>query len=377
MTPADILDYCLEEIEGGRKTLADCVLQFPQVPDLEAQLRVAQHLRSYPAPNLRPMASRQIENRLRRQTMPARPRWMFSWKWASGILMVLVGLGMLFQAVVVSLPGDTLYQAKRLIETAQIRLTPPSSQAGQYIIFAERRLVEITRLAQIGNLHPQGLASLLADFNHSTEAALATVNRAALNQQVRLLNAILQTVEKETATLQSIQPGISSEALVVVQQALDRAEAHTTLAVDRLTALNVGGEVTASATPTATHTKKLTQAFTATYTPTAFATTPPHPTSTQTASNQFTPTPTPTVLPPSVTPTPFNVQPTFTTTPSGSGETPTPPGSSDCRAQNIHSPNYCTPTPSASTPTEAPPTEPPTSPTPCPTNASGKPKCHP
>lgn len=392
MTPADILEHCIQEIESGRKTPAECVTQFPEVPDLEAQLLAVQALRAYPAPHLRPAVSRQIENRLRHHMLPPRPRLGLGRKWAVGAVMLLMALVTIVQATAVSLPGEALYAAKRFTETAQIGLTPPSVQAGQHIAFAERRLAEIARLARRGPLQPEGLSNLLTDFNRSTESALVMVSQASPGQQPHLLNTIIQTVELETTLLHTLLPNLPTETVVLVQQALAEADAQLTLAEDHLSAITVRPAPT-SATLTFTLTARPAWTLTATTLPTGFATwTPPHPDPTHTPSVLNTSTLIPSATSPSATHTPPGSTHTpprdATHTPSGHLPSPTstihgpqaspPPHGPpitppNCHAQNPASPNFCTPTP----PIEALPTTAPASPTPCPTNASGHPLCRP
>lgn len=381
MTLADILEFCLQEIESGRKTLADCAAQFPEFKDLETQLRAAQLIRSFPAPTLRPAISHQIENRLRRHALPPRPQPDVRWKWATGVVVMIACMLAMFWATSVSLPGDALYGLKRMAETAQLGLTPPSAYASQYIVLSERRLVEINTLARTGRLYSAPLADLLTDFNYYTETALATVPLASPSRQASLLSAIVQVTEKGTLTLQTLQANLSPEANHAVHTALDEAELNTTLAVEQLNILSAEPtEAVASPMPSPiwTNTARPTQTFTHTPTPIVLSTaTRPDPTSTSLAPDPFTstvttPSPSATRTSPGQPPTPTVGEPEATPTRHG------PPASTpNCHAQGQHSPNYCTPTPAANTPMGSSPTAVPASATPCPTNASGKPKCHP
>lgn len=379
MTPADIVDYCLEEIETGRRTLAECVAQFPECAELEAQLRAAQIIRAYPAPTLRPAVNRQIENRLRRLTLARLPRPVGRWQWAIGAVVMLVGVMALVYATTISLPGETLYGFKRLAETAQLSLTPPSARASYYLALTERRLAEIAALTQAQRLQPNQLADLLEDVTHDTQTALALVPQASPGQQATLLNAIVRANEKETTLLLTLQTSLSPEAQNLAQTALAEAEHQTSLAVEQLNALSA--EVTeppASAThrPTLTNTVQPTLAHTSTPTPSSTVA-QLNPTDTQIAPNPFTPTFTATAIPPSATHTHTPI-PTINSGPEITPTSHIPPSHTpNCHAQDPHSPNYCTPTPTVIVPAGSSPTALPASATPCPTNASGKPKCRP
>jgi hypothetical protein len=143
MTPEDALEHCLEEIEAGRKTIAECAAQHPDMPDLEAQLKAAQALRAWPTLKARPEASRRIEARLRQQAQsqqaaPRVKRPVAALRWAVALIFVALLLVSAGAAAASgnSLPGDTLYPVKRTTESVQLFFTPPSGRAVFHVTLA-------------------------------------------------------------------------------------------------------------------------------------------------------------------------------------------------------------------------------------------------
>src|SRR5688572_28599627 len=92
MKPEDILEQCLKEMAAGRKTPAECAALFPNVPDLEAQLRAATTLRQLEVLTLRPEASQRIEARLRQKLRTQKPiadrRRILTLRWAMPLALV-------------------------------------------------------------------------------------------------------------------------------------------------------------------------------------------------------------------------------------------------------------------------------------------------
>ena len=97
MRPDDILEVCLDDIASGRKSVIECIADFPEAPGLADQLLAAQALwawappmgvwdpdpspwawplpvRAATVPALSPEASRTIEGKLRQAVRPARPQ---------------------------------------------------------------------------------------------------------------------------------------------------------------------------------------------------------------------------------------------------------------------------------------------------------------
>ena len=97
MKSEDILEVCLDDIASGRKSVSECIAEFPEAPDLADQLLAAQALwawappmgvwdpdpspwawplpaRALSVPTLSPDASRTIEGKLRQAVRPVQPQ---------------------------------------------------------------------------------------------------------------------------------------------------------------------------------------------------------------------------------------------------------------------------------------------------------------
>lgn len=382
MIPDEILERCWNDVLAGRATVADCQQRFPEFPDLEAQLRLAQQLRSAAALNLRPEVARRQETDLRRYVrvhyQPA-PRRRAVWQWAlaAGLMMVMV-FG-LVTATAGSLPGDALYGLKRTTEDVQLAFfTPFQARAARYLQQEQQRLSELRRLTQRGTPDPEQLKDLLVELATTTQAALAWVEYAAPENQTAVLQAILTETEQQQVVLAMLEPTLPSAARAAWSEAqVTAVNSHTQASMQI---------VPVAPTPVASVTSRPTLPATFTRTPTPLPATstlasstatprspentsePPEPTAVPDSTGTFMPPIPTTRVPPRPTtrvpPIPTTrVPPQPTTGPGGGG----PP---DCTGANPNSPNYCTPTPSPPQVTLA------ITPTPCPTNPGGQPQCH-
>jgi len=223
MNPEDLLEYCLKELETGRKTVAECAALFPNVQGLEAQLLAVARLRRWEAPSLRPEASRRIETRLRQKmraskstAVPRRRisalRWTMPLALSVTLLFAMVGT---VAASSDSLPGNPLYSIKRASETVQVILTPASEQATLYTALAQRRLDEVAALSQLGTVDP----NLLTDLTTETETALASVENTPPKEQSEVLSAIILLTERQQMVLATVKAAAPPQA----QAGLDRA----------------------------------------------------------------------------------------------------------------------------------------------------------
>jgi hypothetical protein len=420
MTPEEALAHCLEEIETGRKTIAESAAQFPDLPELEDQIRAAQSLRALRALAPRPEAARRVEARLRLEAQARRAaRPALTLRWAAAIVLVAIlslGAGATASSAN-SLPGDALYPVKRSIEAAQLIFTPPAGRAAFHAALAHRRLDELAALTERQNADAELITRLTHEITVETREALAAVNAAPPRQQAEVLETILRETGEQQAVLQAVQESAPPEAQDDVARALEASSESQTLAVERREGMPPEEP---SATPTPASQSALNSP------------TPPPPTSTAAVAATQTvgaPGPTP-INPPSATAAPPGTAaptdvplspaplPASSSTPVAAAPGDSPPGQAkktetpfaptatqsapggnhsgdpahgntqdgpsggpNCASHNANSPNYCTPTPASGATSSAPsaaltPTFTAT-PTPCPTNASGKPKCRP
>lgn len=259
MTPEDALEYCLKEINGGRKTVAECVALFPE---LDAELRAVQALRNLRSLTLRPEAERQVETRLRQamQARSRRPNLVLRWAVASLMtLLVLFGAGAgTISAASVAAPGDALYSVKRAVETVQLSLTPASDRAAFLNSLAHKRLEELSLLVERGGADSSTLVALMDDLAATSEAAIAAVEQAPAARQSEIIQAIIQETNQQQAVLQEVKSSASPQAQVGIQDALSTLAHTQSQALERLGTIDPAARATLvpslqpTASPTAT-----------------------------------------------------------------------------------------------------------------------------
>jgi hypothetical protein len=237
MTPADILATCLAEIEAGRKTAAECLAAYPDMPELAALLAAAQLAREWPAPSLSPAAQQRILAQMRaaapRQAAAFRlnlqPR-LIALVAVIICLVVSVGVG---QAAGSSLPGEPLYTVKRATEALRLALAAPAQRPAVYIELGRQRLQEIEALAARGQLTPEWLTVLAADLGATTLAAVQAAEQAAPAAQT--WEQVQDLARAEQAVLGSLGVATTAESRPALEAALAAAQSGQTAAERQLT----------------------------------------------------------------------------------------------------------------------------------------------
>ncbi len=251
MTAEDQLEYCLEEIAAGRKTVAECVALYPETPDLEARLGAAQTLRAWPPPELGPQASEAMEQRLREHlrqqphstwrdgasmqraaAVPASRKWALSAGLALILVVSLATGGGLVYASSGALPGDALYPVKTSLEAARLGLAFSEAQAVTLRLeFSERRLDEIEALVNANRLAQ--VPETLEAYTAEVQAAITAVDAAAKDTTARQVRGQAQAeLHAQRARLGELRSQLPSQA----QTALDRAEGVSNKALEQLDA---------------------------------------------------------------------------------------------------------------------------------------------
>jgi hypothetical protein len=403
MTPEEVLQTCLQEVEEGRKTPAECAAAFPHLPDLEAQLLAASELRTWSALSLRPAASRRIKARLQEQwralqrpprvvTPVRRPSSVLRWATVLGLVVTLLAASVGTAAASSrSLPGDALYPVKRTTEAIQLILTPASERASLHVTLAQRRLDEIVALTESGRLAPELLNDLASRLAAETEAALAEVENAPPTREAEILGMIIQLTDQSQLVLTSLQASAPPQAqaglahaLEVSSQSHQNAQVHleqgrpptptgdgsgrsTPIQSERGQTQVPSGQQKRTATTTAVSSRTpraeprdRTQASEGSDTGAGDGTSmPAQPTSVPPGQQKRTATAT---AVPSRTPRATQGQ--------AGGE-----GGAHCNPNNPQAPNFCTPTSSPDIPPTGPLEN--ATPTPCPLNPAGQPVCKP
>ncbi len=192
---SDILELCLQAIERGDATIAQCVARYPGVEGLREMLQVAMTARTVPRPIMSLTAKKALEQQLVARMNTAKPRperrrvqhWLRLPLTVAAMLVLLLGTGFgLARAAENTLPGDPLYGIKRASEQVDLLFADAPSRPAVLTHIAEARLTEIAALAGMGRSIDE---SLVADAVHSLGAAAAESldpgQRAALFSQAQ------------------------------------------------------------------------------------------------------------------------------------------------------------------------------------------------
>ncbi|HEX5430286.1 MAG TPA: DUF5667 domain-containing protein [Patescibacteria group bacterium] len=156
-----------------------------------------------------------------------------------GSVLIVISLGIgTAVAAMQSVPGQTIYPLKKIVENVQLKLTrDPAARANLQIKFANNRLDELsTVLAQnqagvIPDDRTQAIVSqTISDLQKSTAAALNSSNAApsASSGQVTALNKLVDLSNKQTEVLTPLLSAASiaddGQVKIVVQQALQTSQ---------------------------------------------------------------------------------------------------------------------------------------------------------
>ena len=186
---ADTLNNCFEKMLAGDESMESCLARYPEhAPELEPLLETMKAARAAsnlsPDPSFRARARYEFRSALY-DSMPAKKRPALSWRWrwatiasTAGVLL-LTSAGGAVAASSNSMPGQPLYQVKRIIEEVQLTLTPSqAAKARLYATLADHRVSEIVYAAQLGDV--QLTEDLTRQFTSdlSMVSAIAAPSRA-------------------------------------------------------------------------------------------------------------------------------------------------------------------------------------------------------
>ena len=256
MTPDDVLQWCLEEVEGGRLTVAECAAQFPEVPDLAQQLRLARTLAQWRKPELPPQVDRVWQARLRRtvrgrQAVVAASGWrwpVLRWALVLAVAAVpLVGGAGLVSASAESVPGDALYGVKRATELARLALTPAEQQADLHVTLAATRAAELSTVVARGASAGEVVDSLSTAMLNEVEVALAQSQTTAQDRRTALLQRLLAGIASQQAALTAAQAQAEGAAQASLLDWLAASQDQAVRTQQVLNEVQAGALVTATA----------------------------------------------------------------------------------------------------------------------------------
>ncbi|MBX4205197.1 MAG: hypothetical protein KW788_03380 [Candidatus Doudnabacteria bacterium] len=159
---------------------------------------------------------------------------------AVGTLLIIISLGVgTAVAALQSVPGQTIYPLKRIVENTELKLTrDPETRANLQIQFANNRLEELAtvlernRTGEISSDETQKIVSqTIADLEKTTAAALNSSTTGKTNptsKQVSTLNKLVTLSNKQTAILKPLLSAASitndGQVKIVLEQALETSK---------------------------------------------------------------------------------------------------------------------------------------------------------
>jgi len=252
----NILDECLERLLVKGETIEQCLASYPkQADELEPLLRTAQAAKRasaiQPSPELRARARYQFHSALREAASKNRP--LFGWlpRWATivtAVLILLLAGSSTVAAAGNSMPDEPLYQVKLATEEIRLRLTPSQlAKAELYASFADKRVLEIARMAKEGKPEQVEKTSQRLDNHLAKVASLAEAQRereravrapalapsaeggkrapVQVNRRVKLRGAVARYAVTHQAALQAALKTAPESAKPALREAIKESEA--------------------------------------------------------------------------------------------------------------------------------------------------------
>jgi hypothetical protein len=238
----DILANSLEAIEQGEMSLAECLARYPEHRDELVEL-LGLVLAIQDLPPIVPRAgfrytarSRLLRNIVARQQIEERgwlervsrfsfPRFVLRPAVSMAILLVLLfatlSAGTVYAASG-SLPGDSLYGVKIVVEDARLTFSGEEGDAALYLQFADERLREIDSLAVKGRY--QDIPVAAQRFEDQLQAAAQSISGLPPADTAQLENRAIRLNEDLTYThsvLETLQQNLPSAAQSGIGRALE------------------------------------------------------------------------------------------------------------------------------------------------------------
>ncbi len=234
----EILAQCLDALEKGELTLADCLAQHPAhqaelAPLLAAALRLETAPRPRPAAAFRRNARIRLLNQMAAQvksapTQPPAPTRTQTLTLGltrllaalAVICVVLFAGGAISYTAANALPGDALYSAKLILEDLKLASASDAEDAILQTQFASNRLTEIQLLTVQGRY--ADIPAAVVRFEINVEGATLALTGVARNDSNATYTLIIQMQRSLSA-----QAEVLSNLLIVVPEqtrpAIERA----------------------------------------------------------------------------------------------------------------------------------------------------------
>ena len=208
-----ILADCLEAIERGEKSVAECLEGYPeQRAELEPLLVAVARLQATPPLQLKPEFIEASADRLvaKIKALPSQPApklveepagpslsarlraWLFpprpAISWALGMILLIFLFGRFANnAIVNARPGDTLYAIRIQLEQRELaRLEDPVARVEQHLTIATARLDDL--LASDGDVDPDTLQSVAQNYQRQLQAITSLLTDASPAELTQISN---------------------------------------------------------------------------------------------------------------------------------------------------------------------------------------------
>ncbi|WP_158559801.1 DUF5667 domain-containing protein [Prauserella sp. PE36] len=136
-----------------------------------------------------------------------------------------------------ALPGETLYDLKRLRETAVLELTFDDEARGlKHLEYAERRIDELTVLVEQGRFDEQAYAIGMADFTGDTRAGVVQLTALATSSDGRQLAPLGGWAARQSSRLAALHAVLPADITDAAEPAelLTRVRQRVTALSDRM-----------------------------------------------------------------------------------------------------------------------------------------------
>jgi hypothetical protein len=228
MKKEEILALCLQEIQSGRSTLAECLTRYPELEgELRDLLEIATRIKAdtvKPSPEFKLRARRRLFEVMEASTPDTRKAK--AWTRPAPVraiaisLAALLGVGLAGGGTVLAaqgaLPGDALYSVKTGFENFQLALTPAGeAKANLRLDIARKRIEEAAREVDSNrNVNIQALQSVQTqldgalkeigktDNSSETNKALERYTAATLDQQLDVQGVLARAPESSQKGLE-------------------------------------------------------------------------------------------------------------------------------------------------------------------------------
>jgi hypothetical protein len=244
-----VLQECLERLAGGQ-SLRECLVAYPLYaaelkPLLETVLAstalseapVAPSVKAAQLERLRLAMQRIVAARAARSSLFTHG---FSWKAlrplavVAASLVIVAGIGAwLVLASVSALPGEPLYNVKRVYEQLQLSVASQDRKIELHMEFADKRMQELVALARRGDV--DRMESLTQQMRKHMAAATELVLQTS-GQQTEVLVEVQRSRDKRSAQLSAFLREAPEEKRPVLQQALAATDARYEETLEALSA---------------------------------------------------------------------------------------------------------------------------------------------